>query len=113
MRVVRHAAVVKPLDEDIRNSRFNLTLPGHEDGRLDEVFEPGHILGGFALQVGGAFATYGIGSWIGKPGVTELGRDLVRVQLSPALVRVTADSLVGWISGGMKIERVNAVTARV
>ena len=30
--------------------------------------------------------------------------DLVRVQLTPALVRVTAESLGGWIAGGMEIK---------
>ena len=37
--------------------------------------------GSSLVQVGGAFATYGVGSLIRKPGVAALGRDLVRVQL--------------------------------
>ena len=72
---------VKALDEPIRDSRFNSELAFNEGTALDHAFESGELLGSTLIQVGGAFATYGIGSWIGKPGVAELGRDLVRVQL--------------------------------
>ena len=44
-------------------------------------FETGNLLGSSFVQVGGAFATYTIGRWVGTPDVAELGRDLVRVQL--------------------------------
>ena len=72
---------MKPFDERIAKSGFNLELPQNEDGTLDGVFDPGTLLGSSLVQVGGAFATYGVGSLIRKPGVAALGRDLVRVQL--------------------------------
>ena len=72
---------VKALDVPIRDSAFNAELWFNEDGALDHAFEPGNTIGGALVQVGGAFATYGIGHWTGKPGVAELGRDLVRAQL--------------------------------
>ena len=59
----------------------NSELWFNEGTALDHAFEPGEVVGSSLIQIGGAFATYGIGSWIGKPGVAELGRDLVRVQL--------------------------------
>ncbi len=74
-------AAVKALDEPIRDSGFNAELWFNEGSPIDHAFEPGKILGGALVQVGGAFATYGIGNWIGKPGVADLGRDLVRAQL--------------------------------
>ena len=72
---------MKPFDERIANSGFNLELPQNEDGRLDGAFDSGTLLGSSLIQVGGAFATYGVGHFVGRPGVAALGRDLVRVQL--------------------------------
>ncbi len=72
---------MKPFDERIANSGFNSELPQNDGSRLDTVFESGTVLGGSLVQVGGAFATYGVGSLISKPGVAALGRDLVRAQL--------------------------------
>ena len=72
---------VKPLDQSIRDSGFNTELWFNEGTALDHAFEAGDVLGSSLIQVGGALATYGIGNWIGKPGVAELGRDLVRAQL--------------------------------
>ena len=72
---------VKPFDERIAKGGFNSELPQNDGSRLDTVFESGTVLGGSLVQVGGAFATYGLGSLISKPGVAALGRDLVRVQL--------------------------------
>ena len=71
---------LKGLDEPIRDSRFNSELWFNEGTALDHAFEAGELVGSSLIQIGGAFATYGIGSWIGKPGVAELGRDVVRVQ---------------------------------
>jgi membrane-associated phospholipid phosphatase len=48
---------------------------------LDDAFEPGTGLGSTAVQVGGAFATWGFGKLFHDPGVEELGRDLVRAQI--------------------------------
>ena len=72
---------VKPFDQPIRESGFNTELWFNEGTALDHAFEAGDLLGSSLIQVGGALATYGIGNWIGKPGVAELGRDLVRAQL--------------------------------
>ena len=70
---------VRPLDAPISTSRFNAEL--WQDTRLDHVFEGGELLGGALFQIGGAFATYGVGKVVGAPGLSELGRDLVRVQV--------------------------------
>ena len=72
---------VRPLDDDIVSSGFNSALPEHDSQGLDKVFEPGRILGGGFVQVGAAFATYGVGSLLDATEVSGLGRDLVRVQL--------------------------------
>jgi membrane-associated phospholipid phosphatase len=73
------AWTASPLDEEIAFSRFNSEI--HEGGALDEVFEAGTPLGGAAVQVGGAFATWGLGKLFSRPDVEELGRDLVRAQI--------------------------------
>ena len=75
------SASVHPLDDDIRQSRVNAHAAGQEDDRLHGIFQAGDHLGSTLVQVGGAFATYGVGRWAGKPAIAELGRDLVRVQL--------------------------------
>jgi membrane-associated phospholipid phosphatase len=68
-----------PFDQDIAQSEFNSTL--HEETALDQFFDPGQNLGGSLMQVGGAFATYGLGKVFHRPGVELLGRDLVRAQV--------------------------------
>ena len=70
---------LSPFDEPITTSRLNAEL--WENTGLDRTFEGGEILGGTLLQVGGAFATYAVGKAASKPGLAELGRDLVRVQM--------------------------------
>ena len=70
---------LRPLDTPISTSRFNVEL--WENTGLDRTFEGGEVLGGTLFQVGGAFATYGVGKLVGKPGLAELGRDLVRAQI--------------------------------
>ena len=72
---------VWPLDDDIRESRFSAQSAGLEADGLDDVFKAGNHLGSTLVQVGGSFATYTIGRWVGKPNIAELGRDLVRAQL--------------------------------
>jgi len=67
------------LDEEIAFSRFNSEI--YEGGALDEVFEAGTPLGSAAVQVGGAFATWGLGKLFSNPGVEGVGRDLVRAQV--------------------------------
>ncbi len=73
------ALVAWPFDQDIAESDFNSTL--HEETALDEFFDPGKYLGGSLVQVGGAFATYGIGKLSKHQGIELLGRDLVRAQV--------------------------------
>ena len=51
---------VKPFDERIAKGGFNSELPQNDGSRLDTVFESGTVLGGSLVQVGGAFATYGL-----------------------------------------------------
>ena len=75
---------VSPLDERIRYSRAYSGAPGYERPRNNAGFEAGNRLGSSVVQVGGAFATYTIGRWVGTPAVAELGRDLVRAQLLTA-----------------------------
>ena len=72
---------VWPLDDDIRENRFSAQSAGLEADGLDDVFKAGNHLGSTLVQVGGSFATYTIGRWVGKPNIAELGRDLVRAQL--------------------------------
>ena len=72
---------VRPLDADAPSGRLNSSSPGHEDIGLAAWSAPGELLGGSVVQIGGALATYGMGHWVGKPGVAKLGRDLTRAQL--------------------------------
>lgn len=73
------AWALSPLDETIATSRFNSEI--YEGGGLDDAFEAGTPLGGAAVQVGGAFATWGLGKLFKNPSVESLGRDLVRAQI--------------------------------
>ena len=73
--------LVAPVDDDVRNSRFTVTLTEQDDTALDEVFSLGHVLGSTNLQFGAALATYGIGRVVGATRAAALGRDLLRAQL--------------------------------
>jgi membrane-associated phospholipid phosphatase len=66
-------------DEKIPTSRFNSEL--FEESTTDAVFEAGNVAGGAVLQVGGAFAAFGVGKLLHHPEVEALGRDLVRAQI--------------------------------
>ena len=70
------ALAASHFDQAIAQSGFNEHVNGG-----GAAFEPGKVLGGAAVQVGAAFATYGIGKLTSKPGVEALGRDLVRAQI--------------------------------
>ena len=70
---------VKPLEPDSMYA-FEPSHPDY-DFSPDDVFKPGNLLGGTVVQFGASLATYGIGAWADKPGIEELGRDLVRAQL--------------------------------
>ena len=73
------ALVAWPFDQDIAESDFNSTL--REETALDQFFDPGKYVGGSLVQVGGAFATYGLGKVFHRQGVELVGRDLVRAQV--------------------------------
>ena len=73
------SAALRPLDDNIIASRMNGEL--YQRRGLDSAFESGEILGGALVQFGSAFAAYGVGKIAGHSGMSELGRDLVRVQL--------------------------------
>ncbi len=66
-------------DERIPTSRFNSEL--YEDTPQDHVFESGQIMGGALVQVGGAFAAFGLGKLTKNADIESLGRDLVRAQV--------------------------------
>ncbi len=66
-------------DQEIVQSELNSEL--HPGTSLDGIFEAGEILGGSIAQVGGAFATYGLGKALDRENVERLGRDLVRAQV--------------------------------
>ena len=70
---------VSHFDRDLASSSLNSEL--NEGARLDHFFEAGETLGGGLVQVGGAFAAYGLGKVFAKQGLEDTGRDLVRAQL--------------------------------
>lgn len=49
-------------------------------------FEPGAVVGGTPLQLGGAFATYAVGRATNSPRAMRLGSDLIRAQVLAELV---------------------------
>ena len=67
------------LDDRIATSSFNSERYGGTG--LDKTFEPGEMLGSAVVQMGGAFATYGLGKLWSQSGMADLGRDLVRAQI--------------------------------
>jgi len=72
---------VHPLDDRVVASPFNSERIGSTFETVDEILDPGAVLGGFEVQLGASLATYGFGTWLDKPGVAALGRDLLRVQI--------------------------------
>ncbi|HEX9725295.1 MAG TPA: hypothetical protein VGC53_13535, partial [Vicinamibacteria bacterium] len=70
---------VSQFDQDLASSSLNSEL--NEGTRLDHFLEAGQTLGGGLVQVGGAFAAYGLGKVFAKQGLEDTGRDLVRAQL--------------------------------
>lgn len=80
-------------DQNIASSSFNSELsPG---GSLDPVFESGEILGDGWVQVGAAFATYGLGKLFKTPEAASLGRDLVRAQIVTGAITFGLKTAVG------------------
>ena len=80
-------------DQEIARSGFNSELNGGT--ALDGVFEAGEYLGGSLAQMGGAFATYGLGKVFDREGVEHLGRDLVRAQVVTQSLTLGVKLLVG------------------
>lgn len=66
-------------DDRVVSSGLNSEVNG--GAVLDNVFEAGEILGSGLVQVGGAFATFGLGRLLSNADVRDLGRDLVRAQI--------------------------------
>jgi membrane-associated phospholipid phosphatase len=52
----------------------------------EEALDPGEMLGGGLVQVGGALSTYVLGRWLQQPRVALVGADLVQVQVFNAVV---------------------------
>jgi membrane-associated phospholipid phosphatase len=48
---------------------------------LSAPLEPGNIIGGFQMQLGGALATYAVGRLADKPRVAAVGADLLRAHI--------------------------------
>jgi hypothetical protein len=59
----------------------DLTLGLSTSPGVVTALEPGKVIGGPLMQVGGAFATYAIGRWTDSPKVANLGGDLFRAQV--------------------------------
>ena len=68
------AAATHPVDGRIAGS-------GWGQGAVHEALQPGAIVGGFAVQAGGAFATYAIARAVGQDRVAAVGARLFRAQL--------------------------------
>jgi len=58
-----------------------IATSGWGQGSVHDALRPGAIVGGFAVQAGGAFATYAIGRAIGQTRVATVGARLFRAQL--------------------------------
>jgi hypothetical protein len=68
------AASVRPADRTVSRSLS-------EASRLQEPLEAGAVLGSTPFQMAGSLATYGVGRWLGRGGLTTVGADLFRAQL--------------------------------
>ncbi len=80
-------------DQEIARSGFNSELNGGT--ALDQAFEAGEYIGGSLAQIGGAFATYGVGKLSKKDGLELLGRDLVRAQAVTQSLTLGVKLMVG------------------
>lgn len=52
-----------------------------ESARFRDFVSPGNTYGSFAVQAGGAFGAYLIGRWSDHPRLTQVGLDVIRVQV--------------------------------
>ncbi len=64
-----------------RPSDRSATAALNGSSALDVTFEAGEVLGGTAVQFGGAVATYALGRLTHSPRVTSVGSDLIRAQV--------------------------------
>jgi membrane-associated phospholipid phosphatase len=67
------AAGLHPADTSVTKT-FSSSDP------LEDTLEAGQVLGGFPLQIGGAFATYGLGRMFKNDCMAAVGGELVRAQ---------------------------------
>jgi membrane-associated phospholipid phosphatase len=67
------ALMAKPFDAPAARAHWS---PG-----MKSALGPGEVVGSFAMQTGGAFATYAIGRMIHKPIVATVGADMFRAQI--------------------------------
>ncbi len=80
-------------DDRIVESRFNSEV--REETTLDHIFEPGYHVGGGAVQIGGACATYGLGMLMHNTEAQALGADLVRAQFVSGCITLGLKKAVG------------------
>ena len=83
------------LDDRIAGSTFNSERYGGTGTALDKTFEPGEMLGSAIVQMGGAFATYGIGKLWPQSDMVYLGRDLIRAQIVTQSLTIGIKTAVG------------------
>jgi membrane-associated phospholipid phosphatase len=57
-------------------------------GMRNGLFRPGAVIGGTPFELGTAFATDAIGRTLNKPGVMNLGGDLIRAQVMAELLTI-------------------------
>ena len=68
------AIMASPLDSPAAKSNWS---PG-----MRSALGPGQLVGSFAMQTGGAFATYAVGRMIHQPRVAAVGADMFRANLA-------------------------------
>ncbi len=80
-------------DDRIVESRFNSEV--REETTLDHIFEPGYHVGGGAVQIGGACATYGLGMLMHNSQAQALGADLIRAQFVSGCITLALKKAAG------------------
>ena len=72
------------VDQRVATSLLNSEING--GSLLDQVFEAGEIAGASHVQAAIAVTTLGLGKLFSRPGVEDLGRDLVRAQVVAGVI---------------------------
>lgn len=65
----------------VQRQDARVTRDAAQSFALDRVFESGELIGGGAVQVGAAFATYAMGRVARNPRTAAVGADLLRAQM--------------------------------